>query len=187
MIYNVIAIIGPAGSGKDTLFNYLKENYKNKYHYIKNCTSRPQRDKNDTNYKFVSRKEFAEMVLQDAFIEVTVFNNWFYGTELSELSKDKINIGVFNPYSLLMLADNKQINLQIIYISCSDKTRMLRQLMRENNPNIKEIIRRYSADEKDFKDLNKIYNLNFYINEDKKHLYNFVRFIDSLDQNEQYY
>jgi hypothetical protein len=61
---------------------------------------------------------------------------------------------------------------------------MLRQLMRENNPDVKEIVRRYSADEKDFKDLNKIYNLNFYINEDKKHLYNFVRFIDSLDQNE---
>lgn len=37
-----------------------------------------------------------------------------------------------------------------IFIEASDKTRLLRQLNRETNPDVREIIRRYGADENDF-------------------------------------
>ena len=41
-------------------------------------------------------------------------------------------------------------NLKIIYIVASDKERLIRQLDREENPDIEEIIRRYQTDNIDF-------------------------------------
>jgi guanylate kinase len=83
-------------------------------------------------------------------LEWTRFNNWNYGTSIEELDEDKINIGVFNPYGIYNLSKNPNVKLSIYKINCSDKTRLLRQLNRENNPDVKEIIRRFSADEEDF-------------------------------------
>jgi hypothetical protein len=45
------------------------------------------------------------------------------------------------------------LDVTVFKIVCSDKTRLLRQLNREADPNVKEIIRRYKADEEDFFDL----------------------------------
>lgn len=40
--------------------------------------------------------------------------------------------------------------MKLFYITASDKTRLLRQLNREGDPDVEEIIRRYSTDKKDF-------------------------------------
>ena len=45
------------------------------------------------------------------------------------------------------------IDVIVFRINCSDKTRLLRQLNREENPNVDEIIRRYKTDKEDFYDL----------------------------------
>lgn len=85
-------------------------------------------------------------------LETSDFNNWHYGTELKALDKDKINIGVFNPEGIISLLNkSEEINLKIFYIITDDKMRLLRQLNREQNPNVKEIIRRFNTDEADFK------------------------------------
>ncbi len=83
-------------------------------------------------------------------LEATVFNDWCYGTSMANLAKDKLNIGVFNPEGVELLRSNSDVNLTLIYIEANDKDRLMRQLMRENNPDVHEIIRRYSADEMDF-------------------------------------
>ena len=44
------------------------------------------------------------------------------------------------------------------YVTAKDKTRLLRQLNREENPNVDEIIRRYKTDKEDFCDLDFHYN-----------------------------
>ena len=66
------------------------------------------------------------------------------------LSKSKINIGVFNPAGIEALSHNKDIILFPFYVVASDKQRMIRQLEREENPNVYEIIRRFKADDIDF-------------------------------------
>ena len=48
------------------------------------------------------------------------------------------------------------IDLTVYYVQASDKERLLRQLKREEDPDVKEIIRRFSADEQDFNDLTDI-------------------------------
>ena len=53
---------------------------------------------------------------------------------------------------LKSLAAHDDIDLEIIYVKASDKTRLLRQLNREEEPNVHEIVRRFYTDEADFQD-----------------------------------
>ena len=92
-------------------------------------------------------------------LEYTMFNNWFYGTSYDSLQPDAVNIGVFNPAGIRSLRKFDNIDLIVYKIVCSDKTRMLRQLNREEHPNVDEIVRRYKTDKEDFS------NLDFYYTE----------------------
>ena len=83
-------------------------------------------------------------------LEATVFNDWCYGTSLKNLTQDKLNIGVFNPEGVGLLRENKNVQLIVIYVEATDKTRLLRQLNREKDPDCHEIVRRFGADEADF-------------------------------------
>lgn len=181
--FKIIALCGKAGSGKDTLMQKTLESYPDKFNEIISCTTRPSRENeiNGKNYHFLSVQEFTKRLLNGDLIEATEFNNWHYGTLLSSLSKDKINIGVFNLDSIICLQDNSNIDLTTIYITCSDKTRLIRQLAREQNPDVAEIIRRYNSDEKDFKFMKEeIHEYLLFNNENFFNLDEFIKFIGRL-------
>jgi hypothetical protein len=55
--------------------------------------------------------------------------------------------------TLLLQWEEKRLEILPIEIITSDKARLIHQLQREINPDIREILRRYEADEKDFKDI----------------------------------
>ena len=186
----VIAIIGKAGSGKDTILQevlkrapqVVKDEYPEggctEFKEIISCTSRPKREceVEGVNYFFLTDEKFAEKILCNEFAEVTNFNNWFYGTLVSQLSSDKRNIGVFNPEGIRSLIEDPRINLMAVYyIEVSDKQRLMRQLTRENSPNVDEIIRRYKTDNEDFKYLDFEY-ITLH-NEEEEDLMNCVEFI----------
>ena len=151
--YTIIALMGKAGSGKDTIMKALLKQpaFQNAVPII-SCTTRPKREyeKDGIDYHFLTKEQFTDKILSGDMLEATVFNDWCYGTSLENLSKDKINIGVFNPEGAGLLRDRDNIKLTLIYVEARDKDRLLRQLNRENDPNVHEIIRRYSADEMDF-------------------------------------
>lgn len=154
--YNIIAIMGKAGSGKDTLLKALLQEltFTNIARPIISCTTRPIREGevDGVDYHYLTREQFTDQVLNGDMLEATVFNNWCYGTSLTNLSQNHLNIGVFNPEGVEILRDNKNINLFVIYIQADDKTRLLRQLNREGNPDCHEIVRRFGTDEEDFND-----------------------------------
>ena len=165
--YKILAIIGEAGSGKDTLMQeVLKVNHN--LHEIVSFTTRPPREgeKDGINYHFISGEEFAEKLLAGEMLEAACFNDWFYGTGFDSLRSDCVNIGVFNPEGIYSLMAHKNIELVVYYVTAKDKTRLLRQLNREENPNVDEIIRRYKADKDDFADLD--FHYNEIVNEDRK-------------------
>lgn len=152
--FKIIALIGKAGSGKDTLLQELvKDN--DGFNEIISCTTRPPREneKDGFAYKFLTNDEFAAKVLRGEMVEAAVFREWVYGTSYDSLDENKINIGIFNPAGIETLMRDKRVDLQVFYITCSDKERLIRQLQRESNPDIDEIIRRYRTDEEDFVDL----------------------------------
>ena len=83
-------------------------------------------------------------------LEATEFNDWYYGTDRESLTIDKINIGVFNPEGVRCLQEDDNIELYVFYVRAAGKQRLLRQLNREENPDVDEIIRRYKTDTQDF-------------------------------------
>lgn len=154
----VIALCGKAGSGKDTILHALVNKFPDRYNEIMSCTTRPPREgeQEGVNYYFLTVDQFTEKVLNGDMLEATEFNNWHYGTALSSLSTDKVNVGVFNPEGIRCLMEDNFVDLTTYYVVASDKERLIRQLNREEHPDIQEIIRRFSADEKDFEDLEDI-------------------------------
>lgn len=155
MKYKVVALMGKAGAGKDRLLaEIIKIAEPTWFKKIVNCTTRPIREHevDGINYYYLTHEQFTEKVLNGDMIEAAEFNNWFYGTLLSTLDIDKINIGVFNPTAVENLQADSRLDVIVIYIEAPDKVRLLRQLNREENPDCHEIVRRFKADEEDFDD-----------------------------------
>ena len=149
----IVCLIGKSAAGKDSLALLLSR--QEGWHNVVSCTTRPKRDyeREGEHYYFLTPDEFAEKVLNGEMLEATYFNDWHYGTMKSSLV-DGINVGVWNPegYDCLKasLQFDQDIELLPYWIQCRDKTRLLRSLNREENPNVHEIIRRFNADEEDF-------------------------------------
>lgn len=126
-----------------------------------------EKEINGEDYWFVSDLVFKAGVISQDIIGWACFNNWYYGTSIEHLSTEKVNIGVFNPEAIRQLQKNENIDLTIFELYAYDKERLLRQLNRETNPNVEEIIRRYNTDKEDFKNLPNCHHL---INENPKDL-----------------
>ena len=183
----IVALFAPAGAGKDYLLKQLFHNtnideYINKdIHEIISQTTRPPRENeiNGVNYYFKSIEEFHKDLREDNLLEWTEFRGWYYGTGLQSLDKDKINVGVFNISGIQTLLKDNRIEVYPVAIKASAKTRLIRQLSREEKPNIREIFRRYDADEKDFSFVDFKYTI--IENEDESDAYlELANFINSL-------
>lgn len=150
--YKIIALIGEAGCGKDTILKEVLAAAPDHFNEIISCTTRPPREGevDGVNYYFLEKDDFIQKVLLDQMLEHTVFNGWCYGTSNDTLSHNKLNIGVFNPAGIYSLLKRQDIELTVYRIVCGSKTRLLRQLNREENPNVDEIVRRYGTDSIDF-------------------------------------
>ena len=147
-VYNIIALMGPSGSGKDTIMKRLAQ--LTDYNIIRNITTRPKRENETDEYHFVSEDVFLYLDAREKLIEHTRFRDWLYGTEYSALREWGWNVGVFSPDAIRQIGQKKDINLLIFYIEASDKVRMIRSLNRESAPDVGEICRRFQADAIDF-------------------------------------
>lgn len=159
-MYKIVALIGEAGAGKDTIMQDVLA-LRPEFHEIISCTSRPIREgeKEGVNYFYYSEEDFMDKIISGDMLESTAFNGWFYGTGKDSVVEDAINIGVFNPAGIYSLLNNPNVDLRVVRVWADDKTRMLRQLNREENPNCAEIARRFIADQEDFKALSFDYEL----------------------------
>ena len=150
---NIFVIVGKSGSGKSTLAeNVCKRlNISN----VVMTTTRPKRPNeiDGVDYYFINDDEFKFMVDANEFIQHTSFRDWNYGVEkraLDNCSSENI-IMVLSPKGLLSLScglSKEEYKVIPVYISCSDRTRLRRGLDRDED--IKELIRRFGADNEDF-------------------------------------
>ena len=150
--YKMIILFGKSGAGKDYLLRKVYESRPDVLNLIVSDTTRPRRvlfEEDGIDYNFITEEEFYKR----EHIEASFFNNWCYGTPVSSLSKDKINIAVMNLDGIRQLYNRDDLDIHLFYISCDDKTRVIRQITREPYPDIKEICRRFLADEEDFKNI----------------------------------
>ena len=160
-MYNMIVLMGEAGAGKDSMMQAVLKTLSAKgiiseIHEIVSCTSRPMREgeAHGINYYYYRPEEFEQKIMDDEMLEFTRFNNWWYGTSYESVRSDGvINIGVFNPSGVRQLLDHPDCDVTVYWVCTCDKNRMLRQLNREQCPDVREIVRRFDADYEDFKDI----------------------------------
>lgn len=148
----VLALIGESGAGKDAFMQEILKQNEFDFNEIVSCTSRPQREKEvyGVHYYFYDKDEFLAKVRQGDMFEYTEFNGWMYGTGKDSILKNKINIGVFNPTGVRSLLSHPELDVFVVQVRASAKTRLLRQLNRQDNPDVDEIVRRYRTDKEDF-------------------------------------
>ena len=151
--YKLIVLCGKSGAGKDYLLREVYKRNKDRTNLLVSDTTRPQREYevDGVDYNFLFEDEFKEK----EHIEESCFNNWFYGTPLNSLDAEKVNICVLNLSGVRQLYDRDDLEIKLFYITAPDKVRILRQLNREEYPNVSEICRRFLTDEEDFKNLYK--------------------------------
>ena len=149
--YNIVAICGKAGAGKDALLQALAKIYP-EAHIKVSYTTRPPRDYevDGKDYHFITRDKFIQLIEEGKMLEAAEFNGWVYGTSVLDLAEDKLNFGVFNPAGVEALDNHDFLNVLLIMCDCPDHIRLIRQLSRENTPNVEEVLRRYNTDRFDF-------------------------------------
>lgn len=150
-MYKIVALFGEAGTGKDTFLQKILA-LKPEYHGIISCTTRPKRqgEEQGINYFYYTDEQFREKIFGDQMLECVIFNNWYYGTSTESVQEDKINIGVFNPTGISELLERNDCEVLAFRLRTPDKMRLMRQLDREENPDVKEVCRRFLADYSDF-------------------------------------
>lgn len=172
----VLALFGESGAGKDTIQHWLEWYLKDAIHGIVSYTTRPRRsyEVEGRDYYFISKDKFFEQLNDNKILEYTCFNDWYYGTSINELQKDKINIGVFNPQGVRsLLSHSDTIDVLPVWIKTNNKQRLLRSLKREIYPNCTEICRRFLADQKDFQGID--FEYEFFLNDtDTDHYIGFL-------------
>ncbi|MBE5925610.1 MAG: guanylate kinase [Lachnospiraceae bacterium] len=182
----IIALLGKAGAGKDTVARILVGNNP-EWHMMVSCTTRPMREgeKEGVNYYYLTNEEFAAKVLNGDMLEAVCFNNWYYGTDKTTLLPG-INVGVFNPEGYDCFLESAKIDPELtvigFYVDVDDKIRMMRQLTRETDPDVKEICRRYFADLEDFDDIDYL-NLKKVSNDNLDDLNYTTRYIQEFVEN----
>lgn len=167
----LIALFGESSAGKDSIQDWLITVLKNGHKMI-SYTSRPMRDyeREGKQYHFITHDNFKELIAQGKMLEYTYFNNWYYGTPENELQPRAFNVGVFNPMGIrFLLQYSDKIDVLPVWIKANDKTRLLRSLNREINPDCEEICRRFLADKYDFSQID--FDYEIYLNDDDKEEY----------------
>lgn len=162
----VLVITGKSGSGKDTLAKELIKRYPNVYKESIEITSRPirQNEVNGVDKIFVTKDEFLSLVKEDKIMEYRQYDVvledgekdiWYYGHTYPTESTT-ILTGPFVFLSRLAYSKHDELDIIPIYIHMDDQVELfMRGINREigkENPNFREVCRRFLSDMYDFSD-----------------------------------
>ncbi len=88
----MLILVGPSASGKTEMASLLIEKYGMKR--MITYTTRPIRigEENHVSYHFVTEEEFLDRINKDEFIEYTIYNGYYYGSNKKDAGNDKIVI-----------------------------------------------------------------------------------------------
>ena len=164
----LIYIMGKSSSGKDTIYNILKE--KTGFSSYVMYTTRPKRPEEieGVTYNFITDEEMKNYINgnnEQKIIEYrtyeTVYGPWTYATiddEQFRTNKDILILGTLESYEKIRQHFGNNIDVQIkpVYIEVPDNIRLKRAIKREENGKgeYTELCRRFIADSEDFSEEN---------------------------------
>lgn len=133
-----IIIVGPAASGKSTLAERMR---RNGLFVAQLATTRPKRNEQDDEYKFVSTKEMAHWQMK------VEYNGWIYALNYMEFLASEVFI--VGPEMLRQIRiQEPTIPLVVIYLNIPEHIRYER-LMKRDMPG-DSVIGRIGRDRADF-------------------------------------
>ena len=176
----IFFILGKSSSGKDTIFQKIKENNELGLKTVVGYTTRPMRENevDGEEYFFVDRDRLEELKNDDKVIESRDYNTvhgiWSYFTvddgQIDLDQDDYLYIGTLESYEQVrnFYGEDKVIP---IYIEVEQGERLRRAVLREieqSEPKYEELCRRFLADEQDFREeeINRLRIKKKYMNED---------------------
>ena len=169
----IIAICGKSATGKSSLARWLIKEFNKRQipaNLIISDTTRPPREgeKDGIDYNFLSLGVFLDYKNKGKYLEDSCFRQWRYGTRISSIDRDKINIGIFNAEGIESLKQYvNKYNIIPVYLEETLIERLRRSYQRESCWKT-EYFRRAFVDWKDF----------FYIDIDLKYFFHWLKFSD---------
>lgn len=86
------------------------------------------------DYHFVSKEEFAEMILKDEFIQFMQFQGEYYGTTIEEF--EKCDFFITSPTGLENIPENLRWKIKIVELICDKTVTILRRQIRDASQDI---------------------------------------------------
>ena len=145
----LVILSGVSGAGKDTIKKELIKRMAN-VESLPSYTSRPKRegDIEGQTYKFVTKKEFEEMIANKDFYEFDIHHDNYYGTS-RKLLNEKISNGKIivkdidvNGTEHLISLLGKDTKIVTIFLRVPKKELKKRLEQREDKPTLEQIILR---------------------------------------------
>ena len=150
----MMILVGASASGKTQVAHILCE----KYSYKKSVTTttRPPRthETNGVEYHFLTKSEFEALMEKDAFIEVTKYQDNYYGLQKKDICSHGITI--LDPIGVNNVLKQYQ-DAFVVYIKTSRQIREQRMIKRGDNK--EQILLRLQSDDEVF-DTKKIDQVN---------------------------
>ena len=176
----MIILVGKSCSGKDTV---AKELIKMGYHKIVTCTTRPPRPNeiDGVDYHFLNKTTFLTRLNCGNFAEYRVYDTiagaWYYGSLLEDYKKSH-SVIILTPDALDKVINKIDENVTIIYLKVSNK--IIKERMRDRDIDKKESKRRYKADKKDFRGVEK--KVNYIVHNDNRMPFETALICKELDE-----
>ncbi len=160
----IFFILGKSCSGKDTIFNIIKENKDLDLKTVVGYSTRPMRENEEDGreYFFVSRDRLEELQNDGKVIEVRHYNTvhgvWSYFTvddgQIDLENADYLYIGTLESYEQMRDYYGEDVVVPI-FVEVEQGERLKRAVLREleqTEPKYEELCRRFLADEQDFRE-----------------------------------
>ena len=159
----IFYIMGKSATGKDTVYSRIKQDFP-ELRPIVLYTTRPRREgeREGVEYHFIDEDALKDFDRQGKIIEQrtyqTVHGPWHYATiddgtiDLQSGDHYYVAIGTLEAYVKTREYFGEEALIPI-YLYVDDETRLMRAINRESRqeePNFKEVCRRFLADEEDF-------------------------------------
>ncbi len=160
----IFFILGKSCSGKDTIFNIIKENKDLDLKTVVGYSTRPMRENEEDGreYFFVDRDRLEELQNDGKVIEVRHYNTvhgvWSYFTvddgQIDLENADYLYIGTLESYEQMRDYYGEDVVVPI-FVEVEQGERLKRAVLREmeqSEPKYEELCRRFLADEEDFRE-----------------------------------
>lgn len=124
----MLILVGPSASGKTELLRILIRKYN--IEKLVTYTTRPMRinEVDGIDYHFIDKKEFLKRKEEGFFFETIEYNQNYYGTSKTDLSKNKAVI--LEPNGLQKYIDDARNKIVIVFLKCDNIILKQRMVMR---------------------------------------------------------